>query len=110
MPRGPILLVVTALSCSAAGQKLLRRCLGLKPPVDSGPSLYRRLNEPVGPGGDGSALATKMLLDKRWWRGVLTLSAVCALAVGSVWDRTCNTDPNSVDACASWRLGTIDMM
>ena len=24
--------------------------------------------------------------------------------------RTCNTDPNSVDACASWRLGTIDML
>ena len=98
------------LSCSSGGQKMLRRCLGLKPPVDSGPSLYRRLNEPAGPGGDGSAIAAKMLLNVKWWRGVLTLSAVSALAVGSVWDRTCNTDPNSVDACAPWRLGTIDMM
>ena len=81
------------LSCSSGGQEMLRRCLGLKPPVDSGPSLYR--HEPAGPGGDGSAIAAKMLLNVKWWRGVLTLSAVSALAVGSVWDRTCNTDPNS---------------
>ena len=41
---------------------------------------------------------------------MLFLSAVSAICVGCVWDRTCNTDPNSIDACAPWRLGTIDMM
>jgi hypothetical protein len=73
-------------------------------------AVRRRPDNSGGGDGGGSAAAQKMLLDKKWWRSVLLLGAVCALCIGSIWDRTCNTDPNSVDACASWRLGTIDML
>lgn len=63
-----------------------------------------------GGGGVATAITKKMLLDKKWWRGVLFLAGVCGLCIGSIWDRTCNTDPNSADACGAWRLGTMDLM
>ena len=52
----------------------------------------------------------KALADPAWWRRFGVAVALGYFAVGLAWDRTCNTDPNSVDACAPWRLGTLDMM
>ena len=89
-----------AISCHSNGYEFLCRTMG----ANIEPTKYL-------PGGETVARdAYGRLINWRWLKKLASAILFGALLLGSIWDRTCNTDPNSIDSCAVWRLGTIDMI